>query len=65
MSLTINGAEVATKRYDEAGIYTLDSLLMEGVSGRVTIGITTDKPFQVPTDGRALGVVLTEIGFVQ
>jgi hypothetical protein len=63
--LTIDGAEVAAKLYDEAGIFTLESPPMDRGPGRVTIGISTDRPFQVPTDGRALGVVLTDIGFVQ
>ena len=63
--LTIDGAEAAAQRYEEPGLYTLDSPKLDGLSGRATIGIATDKPLRVPTDGRPLGVVLTEIGFVQ
>ena len=63
--LTIEGVEVASKRFDEDGVFTLESRVLDGVAGRATIGISTDKPLLVPTDGRALGVLLTEIGFVR
>jgi len=53
------------KRYDEAGLFTLQSEPMDGKSGRVAVEISTNKPLRVEGDERALGVVLTEIGFAR
>ena len=65
VQLSIDGVRVATKRYDEAGLFTLESAAMDGNAGRTVVSIATDKPLRVVSDGRALGVVLTEIGFVR
>ena len=62
---TVDGVQVAAKRYDEAGLFTLDSAPLDGAAGRAVVAITTDKPLRVLSDNRALGVVLSEIGFVR
>ncbi|HEY3742406.1 MAG TPA: glycosyltransferase family 39 protein [Bryobacteraceae bacterium] len=64
--LAVDGVQVAAKRYDEAGLFTLDSEpLPNAAASRAVVAITTDKPLRVLSDNRALGVVLSEVGFVQ
>jgi hypothetical protein len=63
--LDIDGVRVAAKRYDESGLFTLDSAALDGNAGRAVITLSTDKPLIVPSDNRPLGVVLSEIGFVR
>ena len=65
VELSIDGTRVAAKRYDEAGVFTLQSEPLDGKAGRVVVAISTDKPLRVEGDERALGVVLTEIGFAR
>ena len=65
VALALDGARVAAKRYGETGIFTLESARLDGARGRVVVTISTDKPLRVSGDNRALGVVLTEIGFVR
>ena len=65
VALALDGTRLAAKRYDEAGIFTLDSARLDGTAGRVVVTLSTDKPLRVAGDNRPLGVVLTEIGFVQ
>lgn len=63
--LAVDGAPVAAKRFNKTGIFTLDSLVVDGAAGRVVVTLSTDKPLRVAGDNRPLGVVLTEIGFVR
>jgi hypothetical protein len=63
--IDVDGVRVAAKRYDESGLFTLDSPPLDGAAGRAVISISTDKPLIVPSDNRLLGVVLSAIGFVQ
>ena len=65
VQLAVDGVRVAAKRYDETGVFTLDSAALDGQAGRAVVTISTDKPLRVPSDNRSLGVVLTEIGFVR
>ena len=65
VQLALDGVRVAAKRYDETGIFTLDSPVLDGPAGRAVITISTDKALRANGDNRPLGVVLTEIGFVQ
>ena len=65
VQLAIDGVRIASNRYPEPGLFTLDSAPLPGSAGRTIITISTDRPLRVPEDNRALGVVLTEIGFVQ
>lgn len=65
VQLSIDGVIVARQFYKEDGVFTLDSPpLGDAKPGRAIITIATDKPLRVPSDNRALGVVLSEIGFV-
>ena len=65
VQVAVDGVRVAAKRYDETGVFTLDSAALDGVAGRAVVTLSTDKPLIVPSDNRALGVVLTEVGFVR
>ena len=65
VQLAVDGVQIVAKRYNETGLFTLDSPVLDAPAGRAVITISTDKPLRVSGDNRPLGVVLTDIGFVR
>ena len=63
--LSVDGTQVAAMRYETSEIFTLNSPVQDGPPGRAVITISTDKALRVAGDNRALGVILTDVGFVQ
>jgi hypothetical protein len=60
----LNGREVASATYSEAGPHTLDSPPVHATGGTATVEIDVNPTFMAPGDVRALGIVLTAVGFV-
>jgi Dolichyl-phosphate-mannose-protein mannosyltransferase len=60
VSVALDGVQVAEQTYAGPGRYVLES--QPAVGQAVTI--VADKTFSVPGDSRALGLILSEVGFV-
>jgi hypothetical protein len=60
VTLLLDGREVASHTYSVPGAYTLTSA--EPLQG-TTVEIRVDRTFTAPDDKRALGMVLTGVGF--
>jgi len=65
ISLLLDGKEVAARTYPSPGAYTLESPDQRTLNPTATLTIVVDKTFSVPGDGRELGIVLTEAGFLR
>lgn len=64
VQVSAGGAVLADRTFPGPGAFTLSSGAPVAVPGdSVTITITVDKAFSVPSDVRKLGVVLTAVGF--
>ncbi|MGA3236215.1 MAG: hypothetical protein ABSG03_07930 [Bryobacteraceae bacterium] len=61
--LLLDGREVASGVYSEPGPYTLESQAVQAAGATATVEIDVDRTFFAPGDARALGIVLTEVGF--
>jgi hypothetical protein len=61
--LLLDGREVASGVYSEPGAYTLESQAVRAAGATATVEIDVDQTFLAPGDARALGIVLTEVGF--
>jgi hypothetical protein len=62
--LLLDGREVASHTYSEPGAYTLESPPVQAAGATATVEIDVDHTFFAPHDVRALGIVLTALGFV-
>ncbi len=62
VTLTANGAIVASQTFDAPGAYMLSGMLNPGPDP-VTVTLTTDATYRAPGDERDLGIVVTGIGF--
>jgi hypothetical protein len=62
--LLLDGREVASGTYSKPGPQTLESPLVEPAGAGATVEIDVDPTFFAPGDARALGIVLTAVGFV-
>jgi hypothetical protein len=62
--LLLDGREVASETYSRVGSYTLESPPGQVTGGTATVEIDVDLTFTAPGDVRALGIVLTAVGFV-
>jgi len=62
--LLLDGREVASATYSEAGAHTLESPLVQSAGATATVEIDVDPTFLAPGDARALGLVLTAVDFV-
>ena len=65
ITLLLDGKEVAARTYPTPGAYTLESPDQRTLNPTATLTIVVDKTFSVPGDGRELGIVLTEAGFLR
>jgi 4-amino-4-deoxy-L-arabinose transferase-like glycosyltransferase len=64
LSLIVDGKTVASKKYDESGLYTLRSEEPAAAKpGPVSAAVVMDGSFRIPGDNRELGFVLTGLGF--
>jgi len=61
--LLLDGREVASGVYSEPGSYTLESPAVQAAGATATAEIEVEPTFFAPGDARALGVVLTAVGF--
>ncbi len=64
MRLLLDGREVASQTYSEPGSHTLESPPVQPAGATATVEIDVDRTFFAPGDARALGLVLTAVGFV-
>ncbi len=64
-TLLLDGHEVASQTFPGAGSYTVRSAPVRGAGSTATVELDLDQTFTAPPDARALGVVLTGIGFKQ
>jgi hypothetical protein len=62
--LLLDGREVASGVYAEPGSYTLESAPVQAAGATATVEIDVDHTFFAPGDARALGIVVTAVGFV-
>jgi hypothetical protein len=62
--LLLDGREVASGVYSEPGSHMLESPPVQAGGATATIEIDVDRTFFAPGDARALGIVLTAVGFV-
>jgi hypothetical protein len=63
VSVTIDGLSAAEATYPSPGAYRLVSIPQPAGTGAVTVVIEVDRTFSVPGDHRALGVILSGVGF--
>ncbi len=63
VTLSLNGAEVASQTYARDGLYTLTSPPQSMATPEASVTLAVDKTFSLPPDKRVLGVVLSGIGF--
>jgi hypothetical protein len=61
--LLLDGREVASGVYSEPGLHTLESPPVQAAGATATVEIDVDHTFFAPGDARALGIVLTAVGF--
>ena len=62
--LLLDGREAASATYSEAGLHTLESPPVQAAGATATVEIDVEPTFTAPGDVRALGIVLTAVGFV-
>lgn len=59
VTVFLDHAEVAARRFEKPGLYTI----MTGPLSGSSVSIVVDKTFSVPGDYRQLGVILSAVGF--
>lgn len=64
ITLKLDGREIATGSYADAGAHRLESAPVRPAGLTGTVEITVTPTFRVPGDARDLGLVVTSIGFV-
>ncbi len=62
MTMVVDGKIAGENTYDKPGAYSLEALLKPDADQK-TVVLRVDKTHTVPPDGRALGVVITGVGF--
>jgi hypothetical protein len=62
--LLLDGREVASHTYSEPGAYTLESPPVQAAGPTATVEIDVDHTFVASGDARALGIVVTAVGFL-
>jgi hypothetical protein len=62
--LLLDGREVASGVYSDPGLYTLDSPPVQAAGATAAVEIDVNPTFFAAGDARALGIVLTAVGFV-
>lgn len=62
MTLLVEGKIAAEDSYTKSGSYSL-SIPFKSDAAQVTVGLRVDKTHTVPPDGRALGAIVTGVGF--
>jgi hypothetical protein len=63
VTLSVNGAAIATAKYVAPGKYELAGTIEGALPEAVTATLSTNRTFRAPGDARDLGLVLTAIGF--
>jgi hypothetical protein len=63
VTLSVNGAMIASATYTVAGRFPLSGTVPDSLPEAVTATLATSRTFRAPNDARDLGLVLTAIGF--
>ena len=65
VTLLLDGREVVSRAFERPGSYTVVSGPVHGAADVATVEIDVDRTFTDPPDARALGVIVSGIGFKQ